>query len=66
MSEEDKRYIVAALTVSSGKQYQDCILAAEDDFIPATHNRVYGPASREDCEQWMAENCESGKPTKVY
>ncbi|HEX9962272.1 MAG TPA: hypothetical protein VGB00_15165 [Pyrinomonadaceae bacterium] len=48
------RYIVAAMV---GTNYEACIVAAEDDMIIATHTRVFGPASREECERWRDKNC---------
>ena len=56
---QETRYIVAALVASSGEKEQDCMVVEEDAIIIATHRQVYGPASREECEQWAAENCES-------
>jgi hypothetical protein len=56
MQNEDKtQYIVAAMV---GTKYEDCIVAAEDDMIIGTHTRVFGPASREECERWRDENCQ--------
>lgn len=48
------QYIVAARVDT---KYEDCIVAAEDDMIIMTHTRVFGPASREECERWRDENC---------
>jgi hypothetical protein len=59
MQQETTRYIVAARVDSSGKKEQNCMVVEEDAIIIGTHRKVYGPASREECEQWKAENCES-------
>ena len=59
MQQETARFIVAARVASSGEKEQDCMVVEEDAIIIATHRKVFGPASREECERWKAENCES-------
>lgn len=65
--ENDVRYIVAARIETA---YKNCIVVRENDalvgahglsFAPAsrTHKKVFGPASREECEKWRAANCRS-------
>ena len=49
----DKKYVVAA-NVSNEK---DCMIAAEDDMIIATHRVVFGPDTKENCERWKRQNC---------
>lgn len=53
MANEEK-YIVAAAV---NTDYKECIVAPEDAMIMATHRRVYGPATKEKCEQWKRNNC---------
>ena len=50
----DKKYIVAARVESGNK---DCIVVEEDAIIMATHRRVYGPDTKENCERWKRSNC---------
>lgn len=49
-----ERYIVAARVET---EYEDCFIAKETDKIIDTHRQVYGPASRRECEAWMAKHC---------
>jgi len=51
---EDKKYVVAARVETSHK---DCIVVEEDAIIMATHRVVYGPETKEKCEQWKRRNC---------
>jgi hypothetical protein len=53
-NKNEKRYIVAARVDSD---YADCIVAEEDALIVATHRKVFGPASKQGCEQWKSRNC---------
>ncbi len=53
MANED-RYIVAAKVDT---KYEDCIVAPADAMIMATHRKVYGPDTKEKCEQWKRANC---------
>ncbi len=53
MTNEEK-YIVAAEVAT---KYKGCIVAPADAMIIATHRKVYGPASKEKCEQWKKRNC---------
>lgn len=49
----DKKYIVAA-SVEGNK---DCIVVEEGAIIMATHRKVYGPDTKENCESWKRANC---------
>ena len=49
----DKKYIVAA-SVEGNKH---CIVVEEDAVIIATHRKVYGPDTKENCERWKSGNC---------
>jgi hypothetical protein len=50
----DKKYIVAARVESQNK---DCIVVEEGAIIMATHRRVYGPDTKENCERWKRSHC---------
>jgi len=56
-------YIVIALTGSTGKKYEGCMVIPHGDVYPAIYSQVYGPASQKDCEKWKAANC--GKSDKA-
>ncbi len=51
----DKKYIVAARVETDNK---DCIVVEEGAMIMATHRVVYGPDTKEKCEQWKSWNCQ--------
>ncbi len=51
---QEAQYVVAARV---GTKYEDCIVAEESDMIIATHTQVFGPASKQKCEQWRDKNC---------
>ncbi len=53
MANGDK-YIVAARVET---EYEDCIVAPADAMIVATHTKVYGPDTKENCEMWKRQNC---------
>lgn len=53
MGKKDK-YIVAARVDT---KYKDCIVAPADAMIVATHRKVFGPDTKEKCEQWKSRNC---------
>jgi hypothetical protein len=50
----DKKYVVAARVAT---KYEDCIVVEEGTIIVATHRVVYGPATKEKCEEWKRKNC---------
>lgn len=50
----DKKYIVAARVETDNK---DCIVVEEGAMMMATHRRVYGPDTKENCERWKRSNC---------
>jgi len=60
-SSTENQFIVIALTVSVGDKRQDCSVVKADASYLATHNPVFGPASYEECEKWLKENCECTK-----
>jgi hypothetical protein len=47
------QHIVIRSTVAEGQ----CKIVAEDANYPAIYSQVYGPASYDECERWIAENC---------
>lgn len=51
---KENKYIVAARV---GTKYKDCIVAPSDAMIVATHRKVFGPDTKEKCEQWKSRNC---------
>ena len=53
----EERYIVASRVGTSGGKHEDCMIVREEDYYPATHAKVYGPASRAQCEQWVSQHC---------
>ena len=53
MGNEDK-FIVAA---EVGTNYKGCIVAPADAMIIATHSKVYGPDTKQNCENWKRQNC---------
>jgi hypothetical protein len=50
----DKKYIVAARV---GTDHKDCIVVEESAIIMATHRKVFGPDTKENCERWKRGNC---------
>jgi hypothetical protein len=49
----DKKYVVAARVDSK----TDCVVVEEGSIIIGTHRVVYGPETREKCEEWKRRNC---------
>lgn len=52
-----EKYIVAALTASLPGKYEQCVVVKENDVIIATHSKVFGPDTEENCKTWMKEHC---------
>jgi hypothetical protein len=50
-----EQYIVIARV---GTKYEGCRIIPEGDPYPAIYTQVFGPASKEECERWLRENCE--------
>ncbi len=50
----NEKYIVAARVETENK---DCIVAPADAMIMATHRKVFGPDTKENCENWKSRNC---------
>jgi len=65
-SSPENQFIIIARTASVGDKHQDCLLIKADAPCPATHNQVFGPASRKECEKWLREDCEYTKECSSY
>ncbi len=50
----EKKYIVIAKVDT---EYEDCQVVEENAMFVATHRQVFGPDSKEKCEQWEKDNC---------
>jgi len=50
----EEKYVVAARVET---RYEDCIVVEEGSMIMATHRVVYGPDTKEKCEDWKRKNC---------
>jgi hypothetical protein len=50
----EKKYVVAARVETN---YKDCIVVEEDAMIMATHRVVYGPDTKEKCDEWKRSHC---------
>ena len=50
----EKRYVVAARVDT---KYEDCMVVEEGSIIIGTHRVVYGPDTKEKCEQWKRSHC---------
>ena len=57
LKDEDSRFIVIALTDSPPGQLQGCSVVPEDTPYPSIYTHAFGPASIQDCQEWMANNC---------
>jgi hypothetical protein len=57
-SEERLRgYVVISKTLVEAKKYEGCKVIPYGDVYPAIYRQVYGPASKRECEKWVASNC---------
>ena len=56
-SSAEDRFKVIALTVSVGDKHEDCSVIKADAVFPTIYSEVFGPASLEECEKWLQENC---------
>jgi hypothetical protein len=53
----ERGYVVVSTTLADAKKYGGCKVIPSGDVYPAIYRQVYGPASKRDCEKWMAANC---------
>lgn len=57
-SEERLRgYVVISKTLAEAKKYAGCKVIPYGDMYPAIFRKVYGPASKGDCEKWVNSHC---------
>lgn len=59
VKEESKDYRVIALTRLQTEACIGCSVIPSDAKYPNIYSSVYGPASKDDCEQWRQNNCEN-------
>ena len=52
-----EQFVVISKTLI-GEDYRDCRIILEGEPFPAVYRQVYGPASKEECEKWVAGNCD--------
>ncbi len=56
--QKERGYIVISKTLESDpKKYAGCQVVPNGDIFPAIFRRVYGPASKHDCEKWVKSHC---------
>ena len=55
--DRERGYIVISTTLEDAKKYEGCKVIPYGDVYPAIYRQVYGPASKRDCEKWVASNC---------
>ena len=60
MERTDQRIVAAYVEKKEGK-WQRCLIAHPGDVLPATHEKVYGPATQKECEAWLSANCSPDK-----
>jgi hypothetical protein len=58
VKEEPKDYRVIALTRITTEALTGCSIIPSDAKYPNIYSSVYGPASKEECEQWREMNCD--------
>ena len=62
--DRERGYVVISTTLEDAKKYAGCKVIPYGDVYPAIYRQVYGPASKRDCEKWVAANCsKSGAAT---
>ncbi|MCA1621193.1 MAG: hypothetical protein LC795_18170 [Acidobacteria bacterium] len=61
--DRERGYIVISTTLEYAKKFEGCKVIPYGDVYPAIYRQVFGPASRRDCEKWVAANC--AKSTKA-
>lgn len=56
---DTKEYTVIALSTSvvPDKNYEECSVIEDDAVYPAIYSQVFGPDTKEACEQWITNNC---------
>jgi hypothetical protein len=61
--DRQRGYVVISTTLEDAKKYQGCKVIPYGDVYPAIYRQVFGPASKRDCEKWVASNC--GRSSKA-
>jgi hypothetical protein len=56
-AEGGEQFIVIALTASDGEKHKGCRVVPDGSPYARIYSQVFGPASREECEKWIADNC---------
>jgi len=56
---DDLYFVYARLPKNTGA-YQGCVIAPVSSVVLGIYYRAYGPASKAECENWMATNCTEG------
>lgn len=51
------RHIVISLTSSLPDKYIGCSVIPEDHPYLSIYSKIFGPATQDDCEQWVSQNC---------
>lgn len=58
---QDEKFIVIALTKSLGGPLQGCNVIPEGNPYPAIYTQVFGPDTRQACEDFVRQKCGSGE-----
>lgn len=53
----DEQFMVYAKVPRPDEGHKGCILVPADSIVTAIHYAAFGPASRDDCEAFLLENC---------
>lgn len=64
LAEELDIYLVYAKLPQYSGSHHGCIVVPADSFVTAIRYRAFGPASREECERFVAESCSIEVPPK--
>ena len=51
---DEQKYIVIARVET---EYEDCEVVEEGAMFMMTHRQVFGPDTKENCENWKSQNC---------
>lgn len=56
------QYTVYAKLPKIDEHHRGCIVVPADTFVTAIHYKIFGPAPKADCEQFVNKSCGSGLP----
>lgn len=62
---EEDQYVVYARLPRQPGSYAGCIVVPEGTIVIAIYYKAYGPASKQECDQWMLKNCGFFERTRV-